>query len=176
MKLLLQFCFCPFVSSGLTLGILGSGSPGLWSCWLLLRLSSHTSLCYWYEHRFQISTRLEPGNVIENQLKKRKKENSGCHFNSLELPRKPLYYSYNNVLIKVQQVFSNTLLGPTWLFVCSPVTNLCPPAKHWNITDYLFVFFHFNWSSSKRFIRHKCALCLGLHQQAVWHLGACLLL
>lgn len=60
--------------------------------------------------------------------KKKKKENSGCHFNSLELPRKPLYYSYNNVLIKVQQVFSNTLLGPTWLFVCSPVTNLCPPA------------------------------------------------
>lgn len=74
MKLLLQFCFCPFVSSGLTLGILGSGSPGLWSCWLLLRLSSHTSLCYWYEHRFQISTRLEPGNVIENQFKKERKK------------------------------------------------------------------------------------------------------
>lgn len=35
----------------------------------------------------------------------------------------------------------------------------------------LVCFFHFNWSSSNRFIRHKCALCLGISQQIVWHLG-----
>lgn len=43
-------------SSGLTLGTLASGSPGLWSCWSSLQLSSHTSPCYWYEQQFQITT------------------------------------------------------------------------------------------------------------------------
>lgn len=35
-------------SSGSTLGLWGSGFPGLWSCWSLLLLSSHTSPYYWY--------------------------------------------------------------------------------------------------------------------------------
>uniref|UniRef100_A0A4W6CDV6 GP-PDE domain-containing protein n=1 Tax=Lates calcarifer TaxID=8187 RepID=A0A4W6CDV6_LATCA len=46
MHVMADDCFL-CVSSGLTLGLLVSGFPGLWSCWLLLLLSSHTSPYYW---------------------------------------------------------------------------------------------------------------------------------